>query len=214
MTTQVTTHHAANAPVPGKAAYPKWMHMAASASAFSAGLLFLAGFIALRASNAGGLLALLRGNWLITIFRLLAGEAGLRASELYRLNALDLILLALIAVTHAGLYRTLHSSRRVLALIGVVQPPLGILLFVLTHSAGRSAAMGATMVLSVAMLGSQVFDKWTGWMGLLASILLLAGDFGTGLAPNSALALSTELGYMLLAAWLFLVGLRFSRLAR
>ncbi len=214
MTTQTTTHHAANAAIPGKAAYPKWMLTAGSASALGAALLLLSGILGLRTPNAGGLLALLRGNWLITIFRLLAGEADIQVSELYRLNAPDLVLLALIAVTHAGLYCTLHRSRRALALIALVQPPLGILLFLLTHNAGRSAGMGATLVMSVAMLGSQTFSKWTGWLGLLASILLLAGDFGTGLAPNTVLAVSTGIGYVLLIGWLFVVAGRLFELAR
>ncbi len=214
MTTQTTTHRAADADLAGSGAYSKWILMAGSASALGAALLFLAGFIALRTPNAGALLALLRSNWLITIFRLLAGDTRIQASALYRLNSLDLVLLALIAITHAGLYCALQRSRRVLALIALVQPPLGILLFVLTHSAGRSAVMGAGLVMSVAMLSNQVFGKWTGWMGLLASILLLAGDFGTGLAPNAILAASTGIGYVLLTAWLFLVARRLFELAR
>ncbi len=214
MTTQTTTHRAADADLAGSGAYSKWILVAGSAAALTAGLLFLAGPIALSIPGESSVLSLLRSNWLSTIFRLLAGEAGIQASELYRLNALDLALLALIAVTHAGLYCTLHRSRRVLALIALVQPPLGILLFVLTHGAGRSAVMGASLVMSVAMLGSQTFRKWTGWMGLLASILLLAGDVGTGLAPNAILAASTGTGYVLLIGWLFVVARRLFQLAR
>ncbi len=208
MTTETTTHLVANTAITSRATYPKWILMAASACTLGAGLIVLAGFIALLMPGAGSLPTLLRGNWLITIVRLLAGDAAIQASELYRLNALDLVLLALTAVTQAGLYCTVRRNHQVLALLALVQPPLGILLFLLTHSAGRSAVMGATLAMPVAMLGSQNFGKWTARMGLLASILLLLGDFGAGLAPNSMLAVATGIGYMLLTCWLFVVGRR------
>ena len=192
----------------------KWMLMTGSVSALGAGLIFLAGIAALRVPGADHGLALLRGNWLITIFRLLTGDPGIQASQLFRLNALDLVLLGLIAATHAGLYCALHRSRRILAVIALVQPPLGILLFLLTQSVGRCAVMGAGLAMSAAMPGSQDFSKWTGWMGMIASMLLLAGDFGTGMAPSSILAVSTGIGYILLTCWLFVVSCRLFQLAR
>ncbi len=214
MAIQTTTHHSANAATPARATYEKWIFLAGSASAFAAGLAFLAGLVALRMPGAAPVYTLLRSNWLLTIFRLLAGEPGVQLSQLYRLNALDLVLMSLIAATQAGLYLALQRNRRVLALIALVQPPLGILLLVLTHNAGRSAALGAELVICVAMLGSRVFGKWTAWLGLLSSILLLAGDLGTGLAPNTVLALATVVGYILLAGWLFLVSGRLFQLRR
>ncbi len=192
----------------------KWIYWTASASALLAALMFAAGAIALLMPGSGSLLALLRGNWLITIFRLLAGDAGITAGDLYQLKALDLALLALVAATHAGLYCALHRSHRILAAVALVQPPLGILLLVLTHSIGRSAAMGAGLVISLAMLRGGPFGRWTGWMGLASSILLLAGDFGAGLAPFGPLAAVTAIGYVLLTAWLCAVAWQLFRLAR
>ncbi len=214
MAAKTTTADAHQLAISGETRVGKWLLIIASASALGAGLLFLAGLSVLRDPYAGSLLTQLGNNWLVTIFRLLAGDAGIQASELYRLNALDLILLLLIAVTQAGLYHALHTRRRTLALIALVQPPLGMLLFLLTHSAGRCAVMGAGLVISVAMLISPIFSKWTGWMGLLASILLLAGDFGTASAPNSILAITTGVGYILLTGWLFVVARRLLQLTR
>ena len=190
--------------VAAKATYRKWIYWIASACALGAALTLVAGILGLTEVE----------NWLITIFKLLAGSNGVQLSQLYQLNALDLALLALIAIAHAGLFLALHRSHRILSLIALVQPPLGILLFLLTHNAGRSAVMGAGLVVSVAMLCGGPFSKWLGWIGMVASILLLAGDLGTGLAPNQILAVSTEIGYVLLISWLFAVAYRLFRRAR
>lgn len=204
MTTPTIVPDTQHLPVSGNAMYRKWIYLAGAASALAAGLILFADLIRLNEAN----------NWLITIFRLLAGSNGVRASELYRLNALDLVLLALIAAAHAGLYAALHRSNRILALIAVLQPPLGILLFLLTHSAGRCAVMGAGLVASIAALRSGTIGKWTGSAGLISSVLLLAGDLGTSLAPCSLLAFSTGVGYILLIGWLLAVGRRLLQLAR
>ncbi len=187
--------------ISAKAAH--WIYLAASASAVGAGLLFLAGILGLTKGD----------NWLITIFKLLAGSDGIQPSQLYQLNVLDLALLVLIAIAHAGLYVAVHRSHRILAPIALVQPPLGILLFLFTHSAGRCAVMGAGFVISVTMLRGGPFTKRLGWIGLLSSALLLAGDLGTGMAPSSPLAISTALGCVLLIGWLLAVGRRLLQLA-
>ncbi len=73
--------------------------------------------------------------------------------------------------------------------------------------------IGAGLIISLAMLDGKNLPKWTGWMGLLVSILLLAGDFGTGLSPNNILAVSTGIGYGLLTIWLLVVGRRLFQVA-
>ncbi len=187
-----------------KPIYRRWIYWITSACALGAALLLLA-----------GILGLTRGdNWLITIFKLHAGSNGVQMSQLYRVNPLDLTLLALIATTYIGLYLALHRSHPILAAIAAAQPPLGILLFLLTQNAGRSSVMGAGLVISLAMLRGGPFSKWIGWAGLIPSALLFAGDLATGLAPNRILAVATGVGYVLLISWLFTVADRLFRLAR
>ncbi len=204
MNTPILIRDAEHLPVSKKVKVPRRIYLAGAISAFAAGLIFLAGVVGLAGSN----------NWLITILRLLAGSNAAQPSQLYRLSGLDLALLALIAIMHVGLYAALHRSHRILALLALVQPPLGILLFLLTHNAGRSAAMGAGLVISVAMLRGGPFSKWMGWIGLTSNALLFAGDLCTGLAPSTALAISTGLGYVLIIGWLLAVGHRLLHLAR
>lgn len=188
----------------GKAMYKKWIYWIASACALGAAFALLAGILGLTGGN----------NWLITIFRLLAGSNGAQLSQLYQLNSPDLVLLALVATTFIGLYLALHKTHPILAAIAAVQPPLGILLFLLTQNAGRSAVMGAGLAISLAMLRGDSFTKWISRVGLVSSVLLFAGDLGTGLAPNRILAVSTGIGYVLLTGWLFAVAHRLFRLAR
>ncbi len=204
MTTPMIIPDTEHLDVSAKPIYRKWIYWIASACALGAALLFLAGIL----GSAKG------DNWLITIFKLHAGWNGVQLIQLYRVNPLDLTLLALIATTYIGLYLALHRSHPVLAAIAAVQPPLGILLFLLTQNAGRSAVMGAGLAISLAMLRGGPFNKWLGWTGLVSSILLLAGDLGTSLAPNHILAVSTGIGYVLLVSWLLAIAYRLFRLAR
>ncbi len=204
MTTPMIIPDREHLDVSAKPIYRKCIYWIASACALGAALLLLAGILGLTKGD----------NWLITIFRLHAGSNGVQLIQLYRVNPLDLTLLALIATTYIGLYLALHRSHPVLAVIAAVQPPLGILLFVLTQNAGRSSVMGACLAISLAMVLGGPFSKWLGWIGLMCSILLLAGDLGTGLAPNHILAISTGIGYVLQVSWLFAVAYRLFRLAR
>jgi len=72
--------------------------------------------------------------------------------------------------------------------------------------------MGATLAASVVMLRSAGFTKATAYAGILASVLLLAGDFSAGIMPASAIvAAMFGAGYLLLATWFFLVAQRLWR---
>ena len=204
MTTPMMVPDTARVDVSPKAMYSQWIYLIAGTSALVAGLIFLAGILGLVRSD----------NWLVTIFKLQAGSNTVPLSQLYQLNGLDPALLVLVATAYAGLYCALHRSHRILALIALMQPPLGLLLFLVTHNAGRSSVMGAGLVISLAILGGGPFGKRLGWIGLLSSALLLAGDLGTDLAPSTALAIATGLGYVLLIAWLLAIGLRLLQLAR
>lgn len=187
-----------------KSEHGKWIYLTASVSALCAAVIFLVGIIASHSA----------GNWLMVIFRLHAGSSGAQMGQLHRLNVPDLVLLGLVAATYVGLYLALHTNHRILAAIATVQPLLGILLFLLTHNAGRSAVMGAGLVVSLAMLRGGPFSKWVAWTGLVSSALLLAGDLGTSLAPCTPLAIAAGLGYVLLVSWLLLVSRRLFQLAR
>ena len=67
--------------------------------------------------------------------------------------------------------------------------------------------MGAALVASLVMLGSALFKKTAAYVGIAASVLLLAGDFSAGAIPHSPFVASLfGAGYVLLVIWFFLVG--------
>lgn len=156
-----------------------------------------------------GLAGLVReetGNWLVLIFKLLAGSPSTQPEMLYSLNGMDILLLALFSVVMAALCAEAWETSRAWSLAAAIMPPAGIVIFLITHSAGRSAFMGAMLVISLVMAFNRSFKWWNAWPGILAGVLLLAGDLAAGQAPLPFLAPFFGAGYLLAVFWLFSVG--------
>lgn len=85
-------------------------------------------------------------------------------------------------------------------ILAIAQPLLGTALLLVTRLWGRSGLMGGALVLSILIL---VDSTWTavGWLGVIASLLLLVGDFGTTGRPSRLLATLLAVGYGALVAW-------------
>ncbi len=196
-----------------------WLYTISGVSALLAGVLFLAaaaGFVASRLAP-GALedrFLLFRSNWLIVLFELHAGFAAAQSGQLQGLNLADTVSLALVAVTCLGLYAALRKSSRFWSIVALAQAILAPVLFLATQSAGRSGVMGAGLVISVVMLGSHRFGKATAYAGILASILLLIGDFSVGIVHSNIIAILIGIGYVLLIIWFCLVALRLLHLGR
>lgn len=196
-----------------------WLLPFSSIAALSVGILFLTAMIdliltVLNPITFDGWLSSFQSIWLITIFKLQAGFVGIQPYRLAQLNLLDIIALALIGILIIGLYIALHRTSKIWSMVALVQPFLGILLFILTKNAGRSGLMGAVLVISIVMLRSKLFDKRYASIGILSGIMLLAGDFGVSAAPSPILAVLTGLGTMLLITWCFLMSRRLFQLGR
>ncbi len=180
----------------------KVLYKASGVVALLLGLIFLVGIINIWFS-------LFQDNWLIKLFKLNAGFDSINFDVLHGLNPLDIVILALVAVIYLGLYTALRRTSRIWAVVAVVQPFLGIVLFTVTALAGRSAVMGAGLVISYVMLRSNIFRKANAFVGILSSVLLFVGDFGTTAnSGSSIIAILIGIGYVLLVIWFFLVGQR------
>ncbi len=197
----------------------RWLYRLSGVAGLLVAIILLAGAIAAvaqgrePATTARGL-AEIKDNWLILIFKLHAGFKGVDLASLQGLHLLDLDILVLVAIMYLGLYAALRRVSPIWTVVAAVQPFLGIALFVATKSAGRSAVMGAALVISLVMLAGQVFDKPVAYLGIVASILLLLGDFTAGLIPApNILAVLVAVGYVLLIAWFGLVARGLFRLA-
>jgi hypothetical protein len=152
-------------------------------------------------------------NWLIIIFKLHAGFNGIQLNVLEGLNILDIVLLLLAGIMYIGLYAALRRTSIFWSIIALIQPFLGIVLFIVTRSAGRSAMMGAALVISLAMLKSTTFNKPIAFLGIAASILLLIGDFSAGIPPSIMIASLFGIAYILVIVWFFLVALTLFQLS-
>jgi hypothetical protein len=191
-----------------------WLYKTSGTAALLAGVLFLIALADLIITGLGhGTLQVwlspFQNNWLVIIFKLHAGVAGFQVDKLQVFNFLDLAILALVAIMYLGLYAALHATSKIWSIIALIQPFLGMALFIATKSAGRSSVMGAGLVISAVMLRGNTFNKLIAYAGLLASGLLLAGDLSAGVIPPSSLVAALfGIGYVLLMLWLFLIARR------
>ena len=146
-------------------------------------------------------------NWLVVLFKLNAGFDGVRFDLLHGVNGLDVTILLLLAVTLAGFYIKFQQKSKILTLIAMILPVLGIGVFIATQLAGRSAVMAAVLLASIVMLRSTLFNKTTAVIGILSSVLLLTADFGTRPdSPSLLMAVFVGIGYVLMMTWFLLVG--------
>lgn len=191
-----------------------WLFKVSGLASLILGVIFLIGMVSLitaglRPGTITGWLSLFQNNWLVVLFKLNAGFDGVQFDLLYGLNPLDIAIMSLAATMNLGLYAALRRTSRVWSMIAAVIPFLGIVLFIATEIAGRSGVMGAGLVISFVMLRSNIFGKVTAFVGILASVLLLAGDFSTAANSHSNIvAMLVGIGYMLLMTWCFLIGRR------
>lgn len=217
MISKIKTIHTSESKVVTTNSNGNWVYKFSSAAALSVGILLLTAVIdliltVLQPGIKNGWLSLFQNNWLVIIFKLHAGFNGIQSNLLYRVNLLDVAILALVGIIYIGLYIALRGTSKTWSIIAMAQPFLGVLLFITTKTAGRSGVMGATLVISIVMLRSNLFNKRIAYSGMLSGILLLAGDLGAGTAPSNTLAILTGIGYILLTTWFFLVARRLFQL--
>jgi hypothetical protein len=196
---------------------PDRVMIAGSAAALIAGVVFLLAVIDLiipsfRLGTPNGWVSLFQNNWLMVIFKLHAGFSGVQIELLHILNFLDIAILALVGTMYLGLYAALRRTSRIWSITALALPFLGIVLFIATNSAGRSAVMGAGLIISVVMLRNNIFNRATAYMGILASALLLVGDFSAGVLHSNIITTLCGIGYVLLMTWFFLISRRLFQL--
>jgi hypothetical protein len=197
----------------------KSLYITGGAAALISGVLFLISAISFIISCLWpavniGWLSLIQCNWLIVIFKLLAGFSGAHAGLLHVLNLLDIFILALVGITCLGLFAALRKLSKIWSIIALAIPFLGIILFIATKVAGRSAVMAAVLVISFVMQRSNIFGKLTIYIGIFASMLLLVGDINAGIIHSNIIVALFGTGYVLLTTWFFLIAQRLFQLCR
>jgi hypothetical protein len=195
-----------------------WFYKISGGAALLLALLFLVAILVLvitvlQPGMINDWLSFLQNNWLMILFKINAGVGEVQFNQLYGVNPVDLVLMTLVIVMYAGLYVVLKRTSRIWSMIAAILPILGTIIFIATKLAGRSSVMAAGIVISFVMLPSNVFRKAIGFVGILACLLLLVGDFGTTANSTSTIvAILVGAGYVLLIIWLFSISRRFSQL--
>jgi len=136
------------------------------------------------------------------------------ANLLHVPNLLDIAILALVGTMCLGLHAALKGTSKIWSLVALALPFIGIILFTTTKLSGRSSVMGAGLIISLVMLRNNTFNKVTAYMGILANVLLLGGDFSVGIPHSNLISTLFGIGYVLLAVWFFLLGRRLLQLGR
>ncbi|MFX1325862.1 MAG: hypothetical protein ACFE8N_12990, partial [Promethearchaeota archaeon] len=144
-------------------------------------------------------------NWLVKIIKLNLGISG---ESIYSFNFLDLLIMVLVGITFVALYPTLRKVSRVWTIIAICEPFVGIVVFIISHSAGRSAVLSGVLTISIIMLWSNNFNKLISSLGILAGGLLLMGDIVSVFALF-IIAIILDIGYLLVMIWSILIAFKF-----
>ncbi len=187
----------------------KWLYLIGAAATLVVIILFFIGVIGiitvvLEPVPSSSWFTQIQNNWLVVLFKLNAGVSGL---QLDLLNLLDISIMALFCVIFLALYAALKRTSRAWSLVAAVLPFIGIPVFLLTATAGRSSLLIGGLMFSVIMLRSNIFSRTTAYVGIVTcTLLFFAGDIATAIySSSSIIALSIGLGYVLWILWLLLL---------
>ncbi|KKN41879.1 hypothetical protein LCGC14_0718740, partial [marine sediment metagenome] len=126
---------------------------------------------------------------------------------------LDILIMVLFGIMSLALYPALRKVSKIWSIVAISEPFLGIVIFIITHSAGRSGVLAVVLTISIIMLWSNNFSKITAYMGILAGGLLLTGDI---LSTSSLfiIAIIIAIGYILIMIWCILIALKLFQISK
>jgi hypothetical protein len=138
--------------------------------------------------------------WLAVLFGINTALAGMSLDSLSVINAIDITVLFLAAIAFVGFWPGPGKPHRIWMGLAILLPLAGIAVLLATGLWGRSGLMGGGLVLSVLLIGSGTL-KPLGYLGGVANLLLLVGDFATSGARSALVASLVASGYALLVVW-------------
>jgi hypothetical protein len=198
-----------------------WLYNVGGVAALILFVLFLIGIIGFvivgpQTTTTNGWFTSFQNNWLVVLFKLNTGFNGVQPDLLTALNLLDIVIMAVFGTMSLALYIALRGTHKIWSVIAVSLPFLGILVFLITSTAGRSGLLLGGLIISAVMLRSKKFSQVTAYVGTVASALLFfAGDIGTALFSSSnIIAILIGIGYVLWTIWYLLLARRLFQLGR
>jgi len=149
-------------------------------------------------------------NWLSVLFKLNIRMDGITPDSLTVLNPVDVLIMVLFSLLFLTLFAILSNTTKLWSAIATCLPILGIIVYLITKTAGRSGLLIGGLVYSIVMLRSKNFSRVSAYIGIIASgLLFFAGDIGTAAFHSSSIiAILIGAGYILWMLWVFLTGWR------
>jgi hypothetical protein len=149
------------------------------------------------------IVSLISNNWLMIIFKSQANIIN-NHDSLLGINLYDIGIIVLFIFVCLALFVKFKYQNKVWFLIAISLLVLGIVIFIITHLAGRSAFMASGLIISVILFSKNSQSKLTGFTGIIASVLLLVGDFTAG-AHIEIIPYLFGIGYFLQIIWIFMI---------
>jgi hypothetical protein len=138
--------------------------------------------------------------WLAVLLGINAALDGMSMDALDVVMAIDIVALALAAIAFAGFWPGPGKPHRIWMGLAILLPLAGIAVLLATGLQGRSGLMGGSLVLSVLLIANRTLRP-LGYLGAVANLLLLVGDFATSGARSALVASLVAIGYVLLVIW-------------
>jgi hypothetical protein len=131
-----------------------------------------------------------------------AHQSGIIVNQdsLSGINWFDILILLLFLMLCFSLFEKAGYNHKVWFLIACSMILLGMIVFTITKLAGRSSFMASGVIISSLFFTDHFHKKLTAFIGILANVLLLIGDFTVG-AGIKIFTILFAAGYILLIIW-------------
>ncbi len=153
-----------------------------------------------------GTFELFQHNFVIRLINLHAEYSESLDNLLVGVNFLDMSILVLVCLTVIAIYPNLRKINHRLAIVALIQPFIGIVLFLLTQEVGRTTTFSTALTISAILLWNNRSDS-TAILGVVSSGAILIPDISFMFLYSEFMAILMSIGYLLFIPWWFLTSL-------
>jgi hypothetical protein len=143
-------------------------------------------------------------NWLIIIFKSHAKFINTSTNPLHGISCYDIFILILFTCICTSLFITLGKKYKIWFMIAISLVIAGVIIFLITQLAGRSAFMASGLIISIILMSEATQSNVAGITGIISNTLLLLGDFTVG-TTFKIIPVLFGLGYILEIIWIFMI---------
>ncbi len=132
--------------------------------------------------------------FIIKLIKLHGGIIG--EKSLFGVNALDMIILILLAIMCIFIFPILIKCNKIGKILLLIQPFLGIILYIITQETGRTLFFTTNLTLSLLLINSDIVKKKVAYIGIVANMCLLIPDISLAFIYSFALSIVMSIGFL------------------